>query len=92
MRMWPSNQTSSMTVEGFLFRSDHIHYAQLNVPSLYFTTKLHDDHHAQFDDPARVDYGKLTRKTKWMYATGRRVAKAQTRPALDPGFELERRR
>ncbi len=78
--------------EGWYFRSDHVHYAQLNVPALFFTTLLHDDYHTQFDNPDRIDYAKLTRMTSWMYATGWLAANADDRPTIDPGFQLERTR
>jgi hypothetical protein len=33
---------------------------------------------------------KLTKMTRWMYATGRAVAEADKAPAVDPTFKLER--
>ena len=76
--------------EGWYFRSDHVPYARLNVPAVFFSTNLHPDYHTPRDEPSRIDYAKLTRMTKWMYLTGWLVANAKDRPALDPGFRLER--
>jgi hypothetical protein len=76
--------------EGWYFRSDHVPYARLNVPALFFSTTLHDDYHTPRDNPDRIDYAKLTRMTKWMYLTGWIVANARERPAIDAGFQLER--
>jgi hypothetical protein len=76
--------------EGWYFRSDHLPYARLDVPALMYTTNLHDDYHTPRDNPARIDYAKLTRMARWMYLTGWFVATAPRRPALDPGFRLER--
>jgi len=76
--------------EGWYYRSDHLPYARMGVPALFFTTLLHPDYHTPFDNPDRIDYAKLTRMTRWMYATGRAVADAATRPAVDPNFKLER--
>ena len=42
------------------------------------------------DNPARIDYAKLTRMAQWMYLTGWFVATAPERPKLDPDFRLER--
>ena len=70
--------------EGFYFRSDHMGYAARNVPSLFFTTVLHDIYHTPFDEPSRIEYPKLTRMAKWMYATGWAVSETRTRPAIDP--------
>ena len=76
--------------EGLYFRSDHLPYARLNVPALMYSTNLHDDYHTPRDNPARIDYPKLTRMAQWMYMTGWLVANAPERPKLDPGFKLER--
>ncbi len=77
-------------VEGWYFRSDHLPYARLNVPALMYSTNLHPDYHTPRDEPSRIDYPKLTRMTKWMYLTGWFVANTPKRPAIDPGFQLER--
>ena len=76
--------------EGWFFRSDHLPYARLGIPSLMYSTNLHDDYHTARDTPERIDYAKLTRMAQWMYLTGWYVANAVKRPALDAGFRLER--
>jgi Zn-dependent M28 family amino/carboxypeptidase len=76
--------------EGWYYRSDHLPYARSGVPALFFSTLLHADYHTPFDNPDRIDTAKLTRMTRWMYATGRAVSEAATRPAVDPNFKLER--
>jgi hypothetical protein len=76
--------------EGFYFRSDHMPYARLNVPAIYFTTTLHSDYHTPRDEPKIIDKAKLTRMAQWMYLTGWTAANAPQRPPLDPGFKLER--
>lgn len=76
--------------EGWYFRSDHVPYARLNVPALFFSTNLHGDYHTPRDEPSRIDYPKLTRMTRWMYMTGWIVANSTERPRIDPGFRLER--
>jgi len=76
--------------EGWYYRSDHLSYARNGVPALFFTTLLHPDYHTPRDNPDRIDITKLARMTRWMYATGRVVADADKRPAVDPNFKLER--
>jgi len=76
--------------EGWYYRSDHLSYARVGVPALFFTTLLHPDYHTPRDNPDRIDIAKLARMTKWMYATGRLVADADKKPAVDPTFKLER--
>jgi Zn-dependent M28 family amino/carboxypeptidase len=76
--------------EGWYFRSDHLPYARAGVPAIMFSTLLHADYHTPADRAERIDYAKLTRMTRWMYATGWAVAEADRRPGVDPGFRLER--
>lgn len=76
--------------EGWFFRSDHLPYARLGIPSLMYSTNLHDDYHTAQDTPERIDYAKLTRMAQWMYLTGWYAATAPRRPAVDSGFRLER--
>jgi hypothetical protein len=76
--------------EGWYFRSDHLPYARAGVPAVMFSTLLHADYHTPADRAERIDYPKLGRVTRWMYATGWAVAEADRRPAVDPGFRLER--
>ena len=74
--------------EGWYFRSDHVPYAERNVPALFFSTNLHSDYHTPRDEPKNINYPKLTRVTQWMYMTGWIAANAAKRPAIDPGFVL----
>lgn len=76
--------------EGWYFRSDHVPYARVGVPAIFFSTNLHPDYHTPRDKPAAINYPKLLHMTKWMYETGWMVANAAKRPAIDPGFKLER--
>ncbi len=76
--------------EGWYFRSDHVPYARLNVPAIFFSTNLHPDYHTPRDKPAAINYPKLTHMTKWMYLTGWIAANSAKRPGIDPGFKLER--
>jgi hypothetical protein len=62
--------------ENFFRRSDHWPYARRDVPVVYFSALLHEDYHTPRDDPETIDYGKLTRMTQWMYATGWAAATA----------------
>jgi Zn-dependent M28 family amino/carboxypeptidase len=77
--------------EGWYFRSDHLPYACVGIPALFFTTLLHADYHTPKDEPDRIDIAKLQRMTRWMFATGWAVGNAPQRPTVDPGFQLERR-
>ncbi|WP_158826668.1 M28 family metallopeptidase [Mucilaginibacter lacusdianchii] len=69
--------------EGWYRRSDHLPYAQVGIPAIFFTTLLHADYHTPKDEPSRIDITKLAKMSKWMYATGWSVSQTASRPALD---------
>jgi hypothetical protein len=69
--------------EGWYFRSDHLPYAQAGIPAIFFTTLLHSDYHTPLDEPQRIDIQKLTKMTKWMYATGWIVSQTKQKPSMD---------
>lgn len=77
-------------VEYFYFRSDHLPYARLGIPAIYFTSTLHKDYHTPMDEASRIDIQKLTRMTQWIYRTGWKVANTLQRPRLVENFKLER--
>jgi hypothetical protein len=77
-------------IEGWYFRSDHLPYARAGIPALFFTSLLHPDYHTPRDEASRIDTKKVTRIAEWMYRTGWKVANTDSRPAVDPGFRLER--
>jgi hypothetical protein len=76
--------------ESWYFRSDHFPYAKKNIPALFFSTLPHPLYHTPADEAAAINIEKLTKMTRWMYATGFSVANAHNRPRLEPGFKLER--
>jgi len=77
-------------VEGWFFRSDHLPYARLNIPSLMYTTLLHPDYHTPQDNAQNIDYEKLLKMTQWIYRTAWKVVNADKRPVVDPNYKLER--
>ena len=77
-------------VEGWYFRSDHLPYARIGIPSIMYTTLLHPDYHTPQDNAQNINYEKLKKMTDWMYRTGYKVANALVRPATDKNFKLER--
>lgn len=76
--------------EYFFFRSDHAPYARLGIPSIFYTSMLHDEYHTPMDNAANINYMKLHKMTEWMYRTGWKVANLQNRPALLPHVSFER--
>ena len=76
--------------EGFYFRSDHLPYVRKNIPAIFFTTLTHPLYHTPADEAATINIEKLTKMTKWMYATGFSVANTPDRPKIVAGFKLEK--
>lgn len=76
--------------EYWFFRSDHLPYARLGIPSLMYTTLLHPDYHTPKDNAANIDYPKLKKMADWMYRTGWKAANAPLRPGRVTNFKLER--
>ncbi len=76
--------------EGWYFRSDHLAYARLGIPSLMWTTNLHPDYHTPQDNAQNIDYAKLKKMTDWIYRTAWKVGNAGKRLATDANFKLER--
>ncbi len=77
-------------IEGWYFRSDHLPYARLGIPSVMYTSLLHPDYHTPQDNAENINYPKLKKMADWMYRTGWKVANSEKRPATDVGFKLER--
>ncbi|MCM4157645.1 M28 family peptidase [Gramella sp. AN32] len=69
--------------EFWYFRSDHLPYARTNIPSIFFTTLLHPDYHTPDDEAEDIDLDKLTKMTKWMYATGWKISENIEKPRLE---------
>jgi len=76
--------------EGFFFRSDHRPYAEIGIPVLFYTTLLHSTYHTVEDETELLNWDKLIRMTRWMYATGWAVAQADRRPRIDEGWTYSR--
>jgi hypothetical protein len=66
--------------EFWYFRSDRLPCARAGVPAVFFSTLLHPGCHSPRDEASRIDYSKLARMARWMYATGWAVASAPERP------------
>lgn len=76
--------------EYFYFRSDHLPYAKVGIPAIFFTSVLHDQYHTPQDESENINYKKLYKMTEWMYRTSWKVANETERPKVIPNFTLER--
>lgn len=64
------------------YRSDHWNYAKNNIPVIFYFTGLHEDYHRPTDDVEKLDFEKMARITRLIFATGWRVAQLDERLKL----------
>ncbi len=63
--------------------SDHIHFADLQIPSIFLFTGFHSDYHSPQDTAEKLNYEKMTRITRLAYGLTWDVAQALQRPTFD---------
>jgi hypothetical protein len=65
------------------FRSDHYNYAKKGIPIIFYFSGLHEDYHQPSDSVEKIDFTKMERITRTVYATALAVADAAARPKVD---------
>jgi hypothetical protein len=72
-------------------RSDYGPFRDRRVPFLFFSTGTHRDYHKPTDLPARLDYAKLTKVSRYVERLARRLADAddaaEWRPITTPDLD-----
>lgn len=69
--------------ENIYARSDHYNYALKGIPIAFFFDGVHEDYHRPTDHADKIDYAKMEKVTRTIYATAFALATAPTRPRLD---------
>jgi hypothetical protein len=69
--------------ERFFYRSDHYNYARKGVPIIFFFSGVHEDYHGLADTADKIDYQKMEKVTRAIFAMMWRLANAPTRPKVD---------
>lgn len=69
--------------EQFYYRSDHYNYAKHGIPVIFYFTGVHSDYHRTTDDINKIDFEKMLRITRMVFATGWRIANMDTRLVVD---------
>jgi hypothetical protein len=69
--------------QNFLYRSDHINFAQRGVPILYFLDGIPSDYHRVTDSVDRIDAEAAARIARLAFLTALDVADAAVRPVWD---------
>ncbi len=65
------------------YRSDHYNYARHGIPIIFYFTGLHADYHRSTDTIEKIDFDKLTRVSRLIYATAWRVSNLEKRLVVD---------
>lgn len=65
------------------YRSDHYNYAKNGIPVIFYFTGIHSDYHRTTDTIEKIDFDKMSRITRLVYATAWRVANLPHRPVVD---------
>lgn len=69
--------------ERFYYRSDHYNYAKHGVPIIFYFTGVHRDYHKTSDVVEKIDFEKMERIDRMIFATGWRVANLDHRLVVD---------
>jgi hypothetical protein len=69
--------------ERIFFRSDHINYARNGIPIAFFFTGTHEDYHRPSDHADKIDYEKMLKITRTIYASAWELANRAGRPGLN---------
>ncbi len=68
----------------FFFRSDHFNYAQKGIPIIFYFDGVHEDYHRPGDQPEKIDYQKMEKITRTVFATAWELSNnTPTRPKID---------
>ncbi|TGE26780.1 M28 family peptidase [Hymenobacter metallicola] len=69
--------------EQLYYRSDHYNFARHGIPIIFYTSGLHADYHKATDDVDKIEFGKLTERTKLVFFTAWELVNRENRPALN---------
>jgi hypothetical protein len=69
--------------ERLFYRSDHFNYARKGIPIIFYFDGVHEDYHQAGDQVEKIDFDKMERVTRTVFATMWRLANAPARPKVD---------
>jgi hypothetical protein len=67
----------------FYYRSDHYNYGKHGIPIIFYFTGVHRDYHQTTDDVDKIDFVKMERINRMIFAFGWRIANLDHRPLAD---------
>ncbi|MEZ4702799.1 MAG: M28 family peptidase [Rhodothermales bacterium] len=66
----------------FYRRSDHWNFGKHSIPFIFFFTGTHEDYHGVGDEPDKIEYERMARITRLVFATAWQVANQDERPVV----------
>lgn len=73
----------------FFYRSDHYNYARKGIPIIFYFSGVHEDYHRPSDHIEKIDFQKMEKITRTIYATALELGNRPTRPIVDkPGAQV----
>jgi hypothetical protein len=69
--------------ERIFFRSDHYNYAVHGIPVLFWFDGVHEDYHRVSDEVAKIDFAKMEKVARTVYATAWDLGNRPSRPRVD---------
>jgi hypothetical protein len=73
----------------FFFRSDHYNYAQKGIPIIFYFDGVHEDYHQLGDEWQKIDYVKMEKVARTVYATAWELSNTPKRPKVDKELPKE---
>ena len=73
----------------FFFRSDHFNYAAKGVPIIFYFDGEHEDYHRPSDTVDKIDFQKMEKVTRTIYATAWELGNGASRPKVDKKLPAE---
>lgn len=65
------------------YRSDHYNFAKNGVPVIFYFDGIHEDYHKSTDDPDKIDYELLKKRTQLVFITAWELANKTQRIVVD---------
>ena len=75
--------------ERIFYRSDHFNYAAQGIPILFWFDGVHEDYHRVSDQVEKIDFQKMEKVARTVYATAWDVANRKNRPKVDKPLKPE---
>lgn len=67
----------------FYERSDHYNFAKHGIPAVFFFNGVHEDYHGKGDEPQKIEYDALTKRTQLAFVIAWDLANRAERPVVD---------